>query len=292
MKQSGAVGHFSTFRHSIKRLTFAVLVIGAFGLMILGKADVLLGERLRLIVVDTMTPVLGLVARPMEWLSVTGDTLWNMTHIYEENERLRRENSTLLRWQIVSKRLLEENAVLGSMLNVAPDPDATMVTARVIADLGSAFGHSVLLGAGSNHGIRKGQIGLVGEALAGHIVEVSDQASRMLLLADITSRIPVVVLPSNANAVLMGDNQHMPRLGHLLGNPAISVGDTVVTSALGGAFPPGIPVGRVQAIQDGVMRVRPFTQQQSLDYVTVADYGLGGLLSADIALPSRPARRQ
>lgn len=292
MKQPGAAGHFSTFRHSIKRLAFAVLVIGAFGLMILGKADMMVAERLRLVVVDAMAPILSVLARPVEWLDQAGDTAWNLAHLREENERLRRENATLLRWQIVAKRLLEENAVLGSMLNVAPDPDATMVTARVIADLGSAFGHSVLLGAGSNHGIRKGQVGLVGEALAGHIVEVSDQASRMLLLTDITSRIPVVVTPSNANAILMGDNQHMPRLGYLLGNPAIAVGDTVVTSALGGAFPPGIPVGKVQSIQDGVIRVRPFTQQQSLDYVTVVDYGLGGLLSADIALPSRPARRQ
>lgn len=286
MKQSNMAVQFSFVRHSIKRFTLVALVLLAFVFMILGKADIMVAERVRVVIINVMTPVLDVMAHPIEWLNNAKDTLWNMAHIYQENERLRHDNVILLRWQIVANRLIEDNKILSSMLNVVPDPDATMVTARVIADLGSAFGHSILLGAGQRHGIRKGQIGLVGEMLAGHIVEVSDQASRMLLLTDISSRIPVMLSSSRTDALLIGDNQKIPRLEYIRDNPDISVGEVVVTSALGGAFPPNIPVGRVSSIKDGIVRVQPFSQQQSLDYVTITDYGLGGLLSEDIALPS------
>jgi rod shape-determining protein MreC len=104
-----------------------------------------------------------------------------------------------------------------------------------------------------------------------------------LLLTDINSHIPVVVEGSRAKAILSGDNSDRGRLSYLAPNSSAAPGNRVVTSGHGGAFPPGLPVGVIAAIQDGIVRVEPFVHRYQLDYVTVVDYGLPGVLPSDPA---------
>jgi rod shape-determining protein MreC len=139
----------------------------------------------------------------------------------------------------------------------------------------------MLLNAGSRDGIRKGQAVIAGEYLVGRIAEVGDRSARVLLLTDINSHIPVVVEGTRAKAILAGDNSDRARLNYLAPNSAAAPGTRVVTSGHGGAFPPGLPVGVITTLQDGVVRVEPFVHRYALDYVTVVDFGLPGVLPSD-----------
>lgn len=290
MKQSGAVGRLATLRLLAQRFAFVSLIVAAFTLMIVGKADILLIERTRTLVADALAPILDVMGRPAATIAEVVENVRMLASLRAENARLKAENQRLMHWQTIARRLEAENGVLHENLNVVPDPDPAFVTARVIGDLGSAFGHSMLLGAGARDGIRKGQAVLAGEVLVGYIAEVGERSSRLLLLTDINTKIPVMVEGSRTRAVLTGDNKDRPRLNYVAGNPSISVGDRVVTSASGAAFPPGIPIGVVASTADGIFRVEPFIRRHELEFVAVVDYGLGGILPFE--KPPVPERRR
>jgi rod shape-determining protein MreC len=198
-----------------------------------------------------------------------------------ENVRLAEENARLMHWQTVARELDNENKALRGQLNYTPDPDSAFITARVIGDTGGSFVHSMLLNAGTREGVRKGQAVIAGENLAGRVAEVGDRTARILLLTDINSHIPVVIEGTRAKAILSGDNSDRPRLNYLSPNSNAAVGNRIVTSGHGGAFPPGMPVGVIASIQDGVVRVEPFVHRYQLEYVAVVDYGLPGVLPSD-----------
>jgi len=290
VKQSSAAGRLATLRLLAHRFAFLMLAASAFALMMLGKADIVLVERTRVLVVDALAPMLEAMARPAATVARVTSGVHELANLRAENARLREENARLMRWQTVARRLETETMVLHQQLNVVPDPDPAFVTARVIGDLGSAFGHSMLLAAGSRDGVRKGQAVMSGEALVGHIAEVGVRSSRLLLITDINARIPVVIESTRTRAILTGDNSARPRLNYIVGNPAISVGDRVVTSSSGAAFPPGLPVGVVVSVGEGGYRVEPFARRHQLEFVSIVDYGLGGILPFERAPPDRRRR--
>ncbi len=277
MKQyPGMVGRLATLRLLAQRFAFLTLVLASFALMLLGKADTVLVERIRVFVDDGVTPVLQVMSRPAAAIASVVNAIHDLAAL-----RLGEDNARLQHWQTVARELDNENRALRAQLNFLPDPEAAFVTARVIGDTGGAFVHSMLLNAGSRDGIRKGQAVIAGEYLVGRIAEVGDRSARVLLLTDINSHIPVVVEGTRAKAILAGDNSDRARLNYLAPNSAAAPGTRVVTSGHGGAFPPGLPVGVITTLQDGVVRVEPFVHRYALDYVTVVDFGLPGVLPSD-----------
>ena len=113
--------------------------------------------------------------------------------VYRENIRLAEENERLLGWQQVALRLSAENAELRDLAKLVPEPAISFVTARVIADSGGAYARSVMVNAGRDNGVARGQAAMTGEGLVGRVAEVGSRAARILLITDLNSRVPVVV---------------------------------------------------------------------------------------------------
>ena len=159
-----------------------------------------------------------------------------------------------------------------------PDRSASFVTARVVADNGGAFVRSVLVAAGSQDGVRKGDAAVTGEGLVGRVAEVGNRSARILLLTDINSRIPVVIERSRDQGILAGDNSDNPRLLYLSHGSQLLAGDRVVTSAAGGALPPGLPIGIVKSVDNGDAAVELFVDWDHVEYLRLLDYRLAGVL--------------
>ena len=90
------------------------------------------------------------------------------------------------------------------------------------------------------------------------MVQVGEWSSRVLLITDLNSRIPVLIEPSRQRAVMAGDNSGQPESLYVPGDASLAVGDRVVTSGHGGMFPPGLPVGLVASVSDNSIRIQPF----------------------------------
>jgi len=275
----------------VNRFGYIGLLLAAFALMLLGKADVMVMERVRAHVIDGVAPILDVLSRPMASFDRVVEEATALGQLREENAQIKIENQRLLQWQSAARKLSSENIQLKSLLNFAPGAEPGFVTGRVIADTGGAFVHSVLVNAGKREGVSKGQAVIAGKGLVGRVHGVGSRSVRVLLITDLNSRIPVVIEATRIRAVLAGDNTERPRLIHLPPGAAVNPGDRIVTSGHGGAFPPGIPVGIILPSADGTIAVKPYVHRDRLEYVRIVDYGLQGILDATSAAEGAGAAR-
>jgi rod shape-determining protein MreC len=277
-------------RQALARLTLPVLIVVSFGLMLLGKADTVVTERARIALADGLAPIYAALASPLGRIHATITetvTLWNMR---EENDRLRAENEKLRRWQSIALALDAENQRLKASLRWIPDPDASFVTARVVADAGGVYAKAVLLSVGPNHGIHKGEIAVDERGLIGRITEVGGRTARVLLITDLNSRIPVILETSRAHAILVGTNGTRPRLQYWPEGTVPQEGERIVTSAEANAFPANLPVGTVHYTSSGAPEVEPAAMLQKLEVVRIFDYGLNGVTAPEPESRPTPGR--
>ena len=281
-------------RGMAQRFSFMALILLAVALMMLGKVDIALMERVRANVMDAVTPILDVISKPIVSANKMISEAKGFYSVRDENLILKQEKDRLFQWQAAARKLEIENKNLRRLLNLPVEPAAGFITARAIADTGGAFANSVVINAGNKSGIRKGQATITGEGLVGRITDVGARSSRVLLITDLNSRIPVVLQSSQARAILAGDNTHRPKLIHLSPGASISQGDRIVTSGHGGAFPPGLPVGLVASVNEKGINIEPFVQRSRVTYLRILDYGLTGIVETPPirGLPASPGNKK
>ncbi|MGH7014136.1 MAG: rod shape-determining protein MreC [Stellaceae bacterium] len=271
-------------RATVQRLTLPFLIFISALLAVLGKADVLLFDHMRVVLADAFAPVLQVAGEPIVSVSKAIGTVEDVVSVYRQNQELKLENQRLLQWQDAARRLESENAELRNLVKFAPQGASSSVAAQVIADSGGAFLRNILVNVGRRDGVARGQPALTGDGLVGRVIELGDRTARILLLTDINSHIPVVVEGTHERAMLNGDNSDQPRLVYIQPKTRVKPGDHIVTSGSGGVFPPDLPVGVVVSVND-VTRVEPYADLARLDMVRIVDYGLDGVLP-DSAIPA------
>ena len=256
----------------VHRFAYVLLLAAAFSLLVLGKAETQFVERVRMSVTDTLSPLLTALSQPLTSFNAAVDNVSTLFVIYAENQRLLEENERLHKWQDVARRLEQENIALRGLVRLTSEPAISFISGRVVGDSGGAFVRTLLVDSGAEDGVGKGQAVTTSRGVIGRIVEVGESSSRLLLITDLNSRIPVTIEPTRERAVLAGDNSSEPKLIFLPAGARLSPGDRIVTSGHGGMFPPGLPVGSVSQVAEGEIRVAPFVDWHRLEYVRILDY--------------------
>jgi rod shape-determining protein MreC len=250
-------------------IAVVVLIIGLLGLFFLWRIDNPRVERVRMAVIDRIAPAVQWAALPLTWAdNVIGD-FQSYSRLYEQNQQLREELRQMKAWKEAALQLEQKNARLLDLNNVRLDPRLTHLTGIVMADSGSPFRQSVLINAGARDGVMDGWAAMDGLGLVGRISGVGQKASRVILLTDTDSRIPVVVQPSGQTAILSGDNTPLPPLDFIDDPDALRAGDLVFSSADGGIFPAGLVVGKVVVQADNRLRVRLEADFNRLEYLRI-----------------------
>jgi rod shape-determining protein MreC len=232
-------------------------------------------EAIRIGAADVLEPVMGVINRPFQIAASYVETATGLAHLEEENQKLRQENARLREWYQTAMQLQTDNESLQRLLHVAVEPQNHYVTARVIADAGNSYVKTLLVMAGRQDGIDRGEAVISGEGLIGRTVEVGNRAARVLLVNDINSRVPVIIEGQtdgqDVRAILAGRNDDMPVMLHLTVDAKVQPGARVVTSGHGGIYPFGLPVGVVQPLPDGSMGVRLFADTEKMIHVRIID---------------------
>jgi len=260
------------FREFSHRISLIFMLTLAAALLLLGRAETYVFDRARQVVTDLAAPLLEVASRPVAATRRLIERTDEYAYVFDENERLRAENARLLAWKEEALKLQAKVARYEALLNVQVDPSIEYVSGRVVSDSGGPFIDTVLVNVGREQGVRSGLAVIDSDGLVGRIVATGPKASRVLLLTDLNSRIPVVVEPAQYKAILAGDNTEWPTLEYLATQSAVSAGDRVVTSGDGGLIPAGIPVGLVIQTSDGELRVQTFSDRGRLDFVRVLQY--------------------
>ncbi len=257
------------YARPVRRILIGGIVLFLFGLFLLWRIDSPRVERFRAALVDRVVPSFDWALIPASKLAEMADGFQSYTRIYEQNQELRRELRQMKAWKEAALQLEQENAKLLDLNKVRLDPQLTYITGVVLADSGSPFRQSVLLNVGARDGIIDGWATTDGLGLAGRISGVGRNSSRVILLTDSNSRIPVTIQPSGQRAMLTGDNTAAPPIEFLENADLVRPGDRVVSSGDGGVFPAGLLVGQVALGPDRRMRVILSADYERLEFLRV-----------------------
>lgn len=260
----------------LQRFSFVLFLGLSLGIIVIGHSKPVIVQSLRARVVDGVAPVLDVLSRPLEMVDAVQIRIQSYRELVRENARLKAENAELMRWQNAALALKTENAELRGLLKYKTEPSAAFISARVIADGGSAYVRSLIVTAGSQDGVREGMAAMTGDGLIGRVVEVGEWSSRLLLITDLNSRIPVMVTGTGDHAILTGDNTPEPKLLYLPLESDVKTGARIVTSGHGGIFPPNLPVGVVTNGGHSNLQIAPIASLGRINQVRLVDFNLAG----------------
>ena len=170
--------------------------------------------------------------------------------IYEQYELIKLELQQLKNQQNQIAYLKIENDKLKKAIEDTDIYDYESIISKVLVDKESPFLKSVILNKGFNSGLKKGMPVLKGPYFVGRITEVNYLSSRVLLISDLNSKIPVLIEPMGYQAIMSGTGDDFALLDFLPKNHQLEVGNLVYTSGTGGIFFEGIPIGRVELIEE------------------------------------------
>ncbi len=270
--------HFSNIRQLAKKFALVLLVLSAFILMLINKTDTILIEKTSSVATDILSPMIDVFVVPAKAVAGIYDYFKELKQVREDNKKLREENRYLMGNLDRAKALEIENRLLANMLNYTPPPEAKFVTARVIAEEGDAFSHSLIAYTGHINKVKKGQVALSDKGVVGRIDKVGEMYSKIILITDINSKIPVMVERTRVRGILSGDNTPYPKMIFIPLEAELSVGDRIVTSGVAGVFPAGLPIGRISSIEKNDVKVTTFSNLDRLEYIKLVDYNLDDVL--------------
>lgn len=208
-----------------------------------------------------------IISSPLKGISLTTKVIKNHINLYGEYNSLRVENDQLKEKIYKTDYLTFENTQLRKLVD-EPEISSNFISARVMLDKQSPYINSFIVNSGSNKKIKKGMAVLDGANFIGRIVDVNFFSSRILLVSDLNSKIPILVEPSGNHAILSGRGSSEATLDYLPEANNIEQNNKVYTSGKEGIFSPGMPIGKVK-IQDGKFMVTLFSDLTQITFVNI-----------------------
>lgn len=269
-----------------RRLSFIILLSLSLVLLLLDRAEADVFDEAREAITDLTSPIYETISPGLKAVRSWFGRFPQLFTTMRDNELLRQENAELRAWKEAALNLERENARYEALLNVQVDPAIGFVTGRVVTEASGPFIRTLVVNLGKREGVFDGSAVIDEDGLVGRILGSGHRASRVLLLNDLNSHIPVMVEPGNYRAVLSGTNKAQPVLEFLSMDARVQVGDRVVTSGHGGVLPPHLPVGLVADVSGTKISVRPFSNETRVERVRVLQYDFPNRVTEDEAAPA------
>ena len=248
-------------------------------------------QALRAAAADVTAPISNAGRSVAGFFSGLGDGISNYWRAGSQNDELRQQLAEAQR-ELNNRRALEyENQRLLALLGLAQQASDEVTTARITSSSFQSPRRLATLSAGSGSGVTAGMPVRNADGLIGRVLESGRWASRVLLITDGASNVPVRLVRDGTPAMAVGRGDGTIELRTLeVGQNPFRRGDSLVTSGAGGLFPPNIPVAMVTGQAGERAIARPIADPGRLDFAMVqrvyqpaADAGL------DAARPVAPA---
>ena len=225
-------------------------------------------------VIDAASPVLEFVAQPIAYVNDIFGYVRDYFRVLEENEALREENAELRQWMDEALEMRALIAAYEGLQSYQAPPEALPIDAFVIGEANDAFARSMIVNAGRARNVESGQAVVNENGLVGRIVDTGVNASRVLLLTDIQSRVPVYVEGADIEGILVGKTSDKPVISVTANAEIVEAepGQRVLTSGAGGVLPRGLPVGSVDAQDDGDIVVSLYANYVRTRMVRIMNY--------------------
>lgn len=264
--------HFSISKSSekhIKKLILGCIVVFSFILLVLSKGKFSYVGEIRTTVSDAFKPVLTNLFIPIEWSDNLLKKLQGYLFVYHKNQILEIENDSYKKKLLSLKHLESENKELKKILNFANKEEYFLVTGKVISRSSYLFKKTIVINVGKSNGVEKNMPVVSDKGLVGRIIEAGEYSSYVLLINDVNSNIPVIILDSGESAIISGSDNDILVMKYLESDIEIAKDSEIFTSGDGEIFPPSIPIGYIFKKEKNIYYIKPYTKVSKLSYVSV-----------------------
>jgi len=216
---------------------------------------------------------------PASWASGFVKGVWDdyirLVDTNSENKQLREDIRGLNLRVLEGNEAVQANHRLERLLDMKTSVKAPTIAATVIGEDVTSWFRTLIINRGSSSGIREGMAVVSADGVVGQTVKVSSSTARVLLLTDHASGIAATIQRSRARGVVKGKGEMLCALEFTTREEDVKVGDTVITSGIGGVFLKGLPIGEVTMVKRGeygifqTVSIRPAVNLPHLEEVLV-----------------------
>lgn len=258
-----------------------VFVLTSVLLLVLEKTQSPVIAGLRTAVIDVTAPAVGSLTVPVNKVKDYLSDLQSLVSLQAEMARLRQENKKMKELEEKIFLLEAHNQKLANALNFRYPKSVKYASGEVMSDSAGAFANSLIVLAGSEDGVEKGDAVLSAGVLVGRVIYAGKQASQVLLLTDVSSRVPVFVGKKRIKAILSGNNTQSPVLTEIENIEEIKPDDEIITSGISDTLPTGLKVGKTAKdyLPSGDdIKVNLYMKRNHLDILKVMNFGRTSVL--------------
>lgn len=206
--------------------------------------------------IHTVRSGVAVVTAPLQYVGATiarpfqaiGNAFTNLTADQDDIGTLTRENEELRAKIIQLEEYRLENGRLSALLELSDPYNLQTVGARIINRSSDSWNRTITINKGSSAGLEVGMPVMSANGLLGQIESVSSYTSVVRLVTDEQSGVAVMVQESRVEGILTGSVDGLLYLRYIPVSTSVSVGDSIITSGLGGIYPKGIAVGTVASV--------------------------------------------
>tara|TARA_B100001029_G_C15037077_1_gene440867 strand:- start:115 stop:960 length:846 start_codon:yes stop_codon:yes gene_type:complete len=254
-------------RGAAQKFSLISLIIIATIIFFLDVSGFTFIKPIRSIINDGIYRVSLVASSPLRLLPKATGEFTGLISLKKENERLKEELEIFKKKELDVEYLINQNKNLQKILESEESylKKENMILSKVLIDKKSPYLRSIIINRGSKSGVLKGMPVLDKEYLVGRVVETNYLSSRVLLLSDLNSRVPVTLGEKGAQAILTGNGKKNPSLEYLPEDFVLNEGVNVFTSGKDGIFLPGTPIGITTSDGD----VKLFVEPDQLSFVKI-----------------------
>ena len=255
---------------NLSNISLSILFILTFLLIFFNKTDYFIIYQIKSASVDVITPISKAISFPIRSTIQTINSINDLRYVQQENIKLKEEIIRLKKWQTLSIKNFRENKAYKKLLNSTSNDSNIIKTAAVISQSPSIYSKTIVINAGKNHQIDNNFAVINERGLVGKILSVSDNNSKILLINDQNSSIPVKLMNQNFFAIMEGASNGKYLVSAFIKDDKMpNIGDILVTSGNANIFPKDILVGKIIDITDKNIIALPFVDLRNLEFVQV-----------------------
>ncbi len=254
-------------RGNKQRFSLFFLIILSIVFLILGRFNLSAINYIKVSINELVYRSSFIVSVPENYIKKTYINVQDHFTYYDEYLKLKKENIELKSSIENSNFITSENERLKKIIDdyiIVSDE----IIAKVLIDKQSPFLRSMIINKGSKNNIKLGMAVLDGEFLVGKVVEVNYTTSRVLLLSDLNSKIPVTIEPEGYQSILSGTGKNNGIIQYSKEEIILKEGSSVFTSGSGALFRSGIPIGKIT----NKINVDYFSDFSQLKFVKVIEF--------------------
>ncbi len=259
----------------LKRLSAPI----AFGALVLLAAVTMVGDRRDLsegggdlpwwqgLLLDVAIPIQKVLAAPVETLGDAWSNYVDLVGVEHDNARLRDEIARLEEENLQYREALVASGHLDRIADMRDEFEMHLLPSEVVGlDVSPSF-ESVLLDRGRSHGVRSGFPVVTEAGVVGLVTHTAGHAAKTMLVLDRQSAVEGVVQRSRVRGIVRGHGSDDLRFEFLVRGGDVEVGDTVLTSGLGGVYPKGLRIGEVVDVEEAGGRLLQIAKvEPSVDF--------------------------